>query len=176
MLHEYSQNFHQINCHHSSVDSSASTILWSGGLSPKHIIYIFIIYSQKCAVPVFALWRGRKINKKRPGLAHKKLALVLIPLLIYHLQSCTNINAAVFYGKINSGTKCFAALVPVFKDTTLKKLNYGASKSRRRIIIIITGLSLKLEEQGWVWVDDASVTSKEKRGLILDRDLRWQSS
>ena len=44
----------ELGCCNSSVDSSAPTIL---GLSPKHTIYAFIIYSI-CAI--FVMWKGRK--------------------------------------------------------------------------------------------------------------------
>ena len=35
------------------------------GLSPKHTLFAFIICSRICAIFVFALWKERKLNKKR---------------------------------------------------------------------------------------------------------------
>ena len=34
------------------------------GLSPKHTIYTFIIYSETCAIFVFALWKEQKQTKR----------------------------------------------------------------------------------------------------------------
>ena len=34
------------------------------GLTPKHTIYAFIVYSQTCALFVLVLWKKRKINEK----------------------------------------------------------------------------------------------------------------
>ena len=44
------------------------------GLSPKHTIYAFIIYSQHLCY-IFLVKRT-KINKKRPGLAHSKRIVI----------------------------------------------------------------------------------------------------
>ena len=42
------------------------------GLTPKHAIYAFIIYSQMCAISVLHGKKRTKIKKKRPVLAHLK--------------------------------------------------------------------------------------------------------
>ena len=34
------------------------------GLTPKHSIYAFIIYSEICAIFVLVLWKRTKINQK----------------------------------------------------------------------------------------------------------------
>ena len=64
-----------LGCFQSSVDLSGPTILPPPGLSPKHTIYTFVIYSQFCAI--FVVCKEWKQTKKAEFGPFKKMFFYL---------------------------------------------------------------------------------------------------